>query len=122
MTRVDKFQNDKIRLLGWFEKYCYGYKNARTRDNILPFVQMPDRYFREVVSSLIHEGNVCSSHKRGYWFPPLSTNDPREIDEFKACQVERKGKALDLITDCERLIKQADDMLARTRQGQQVFA
>lgn len=115
----DKFLEDKQRVLGWMEKYCYGYKNARTRENILPFIQLKDRYFRQIASELIHEKQLCSSHTKGFWFFPLVSNDPREIEAFKQCQVERKAKALDLLTGVDGCIAWADELLAKARQGQQ---
>lgn len=118
----DKFLEDKQRVLSWMEKYANGYRNARTRENILPFVQLKDRYFRSIANELIHEKQLCSSHKRGYWFFPLVSNDPREIEAFKQCQIERKAKALDLLTGVDACIAYADELLAKAMQGQYEFS
>lgn len=118
MNISKKFNEDKVRVLSWLEKYAYGYRNARVREDILPFVKIPERTFRLIMSELIHEGNACSSNKRGYWFFPLTTNDPMEIKIFKECQIERKGKAIDLITDCDKLISRADNQLQVVMGGQ----
>lgn len=119
---TDKFEMDKIRVLEWMQKHTNGYRNARTRENILPFIQLKDRYFRQIANELIHEKQLCSSHKRGYWFFPLVTNDPREIGAFKLCQIERKAKALDLLTGVDACIAWADELLAKCNQGQKEFA
>lgn len=110
---------DKEMVLNWMTHHCLGFRNARTRENILPFVgNLTDRGLRKIMSELIHEGNVCSSHKRGYWAVPLQTTDTEEIEAMKQCYIERKSKALDLIQDCDRLIDKAEDMLLKVRQGQ----
>jgi hypothetical protein len=116
--RKDHFQDDKQKVLDWGMKYMQGFRRARTREDILPFVQMDDRRFRACASELIHEGQMCSSHKRGYWIVPLQTNDPLEIEAMKECHIERKAKAIDLITDCDKMIKRAEDILYPIRQGQ----
>ena len=89
----------------WMITNCLGFRNARTRANILPFVQLPDRYLRLIMSELIHEGHLCSSASLGYWALPLYTKDPQEIETALDAQRERKAKALDLLTDCDKMIK-----------------
>ena len=116
--KTDRFSEDKQKVLDWGMKYMAGFRNARTREDILPFIQMDDRRFRECASALIHEGNMCSSHKRGYWAVPLMSNDPAEVEAFKLCHIERKAKACDLIADCDKMIKRAEEMLYAIRQGQ----
>ena len=119
--RKERFDQDKLKVLEWFQKYAHGYKNARTRDDIIPFIQLPDRYFREIASSLIHDGHIASSCDKGYWFIPLFTKDRREVEAVIKCHIERKSKALDLIKDCDKLIQQFEDRLVVTTQGQREF-
>ena len=103
-------REDKAKVLAWMQKYCYGYKAARIRANILPFVQMEDRCFRLIMSELIHESHCASDCIRGQWFIPLVTKDPEEIEAVLQSYRERKGKALNLLTDLNR---QIDNLAAR---------
>lgn len=100
---------DKQKVLDWMHTHAFGFRNARTRADILPFLQSPeemtDRVFRLCASELIHEGHLCSSASRGYWAVPLVTKDQEEIQAVIEAQEERKGKALDLLADCDRVIK-----------------
>lgn len=102
-------QDDKQKVLDWMMQYCLGFRNARTRANILPYLQMPDRYLRLLMSELIHEGHLCSSASLGYWALPLTTKDREEIDTALYAQHERKSKALDLLIDCDKHIKFWED-------------
>ena len=115
---MDKFESDKKYLLDWFGKYCNGVRNARTRENILPYVKMEDRHFRIVVSTLIHDGHIASSSKWGYWFIPLATNDTVEIGALKYSIMERKSKALAMIEDCHRQLERIKDIELKRTQGQ----
>ena len=114
---MDKFEQDKVKVLGWMEKYANGVRCARTRKDILPFVQLPDRYFRLIVSELIDEGNVYSSASHGYWFAKLHTTDTFEIDAMKHAILERKAKALSMIEGCDKRLKE----ITALNQGQQAF-
>ena len=88
---------DKQTVLNWMMKVCLGFRQARTRANILPCLNLEDRYFRQICSELIQEGNIASSCQRGYWFIPLVTKDVEEIDAvLESCQ-ERSAKALDVL-------------------------
>jgi len=88
---------DKQMVLSWMIKVCSGFRQARTRANILPYLNLEDRYFRHICSELIHEGHIASSCQRGYWFIPLVTKDVEEIDAaLESCQ-ERSAKALDVL-------------------------
>ena len=95
---------DKKMVLRWLEINCFGYKYAKVRADILPFVQLDDRKFRAIASELIHEGNVASSSSRGYWFIPLVTSDVAEVDAIlEACQ-ERTSHALDILRGMGKII------------------
>lgn len=111
------YDADKKRVLEWMEKYCPGHKSARTRKDILPFIGLPDRYFRSIASELIHEGNLCSTASKGYWFRPLKTNDPEEIEAIKHSILERKSKALSMLEDCKAQMEELEKMT----QGQLQF-
>jgi len=89
--------DDKQTVLNWMMKVCPGFRQARTRANILPYLNLEDRYFRQICSELIHEGHIASSCQRGYWFIPIVTKDVEEIDAvLESCQ-ERSTKALDVL-------------------------
>lgn len=91
-------------------KYCWGFRKARTRANILPYLNFEDRYFRAIISKLIHEGNAASSASRGYWFPPLViTKDVAEIDALLECYAERSASALDRLRGLGKLIDTATE-------------
>ena len=110
-----RFEQDKQNILEWMTKNCHGYRNARIREGILPYVliyrtfptkETKDRHFREIMSSLIHEGHTASSNRRGYWVVPIHTRDRGEVEAVLECYYERKAKALALIADCDRLINE----------------
>lgn len=100
-------EEDKKKVLDWLTKYCLGFRNARTRANILPFLNLEDRYFRAIISELIHAGNVASSSSRGYWFVPLVIIDVAEIDALLECYAERSASALDRLRGLGKLIDSA---------------
>ena len=100
---------DKQKVLDWMNKYCLGFRNAKTRTNILPYLQMPDRYFRLLVSELKHEGHIASDCQRGYWAIPLCTKDPEEVEAALGSYQEMKSKALDLLTGLDKQIKFLED-------------
>ena len=117
--RKDTFEQDKQRVLELFMKYALGVRNARTREDILPFIQMRDRPFRYIASELIHEGHMASTASKGYWAIPLHTNDPREIEAIKHSYLERKSKALSMLEDVNR---QLDELEKRVGQKELNFA
>ena len=90
---------DRQRVLVWLQKYSPGYKNARTRENILPYMGgMSDRYWRMIVSDPKKEGLVASSSSLGYWAVPANTRDSRELAAvIDSCQ-EMRAKALAMLT------------------------
>lgn len=120
------YEEDKRMALEWMSVFCSGFRQARTRKEILPCMnfkrifdnpESKDRYFRKIVSSLIHEGHLCSHNSRGYWFKPLYTNDPEEIEAIKQSIMERKSRALSSIEGCDRQLREVEGI----RQGQQVM-
>ena len=126
--RKDTFIMDKQRVLEWLQRYAQDSVHAKKRPEILPFIQMPDRYFRLCAAELIKEGHVCSHNARGYWAKPLSlhTYGPhaarREIDAIKECYFERKSKALSTLEKIGQLLREVEDLEQRIFQGQKVFA
>ncbi|RKY32662.1 MAG: hypothetical protein DRP74_02160 [Candidatus Omnitrophota bacterium] len=129
MDRVNP--QDKQEVLDWFEKYCNGFRNAKTRENILPFIfiyrtfksyEAKDRYFRRIASELIHEGHLCSHNSKGYWFIPLVTNDREEIAALKESILEREAKARSMIRDCSKQLKRVEDLEKVINQGQMEMA
>lgn len=108
---MDKVKpGDKERVLLWLQKYAHGYRNARTRDKILPYMgSMSDRYWRLCVSELIHAGQIFSSASRGYWFLPEVTTDAEEVAVALESLQERQSKALDMLTGLNRQIDTLED-------------
>lgn len=111
---------DKQRVLDWMVKNCAGFRNARTRANILPFMgSMTDRYWRAIISELKHDGHIASVCSRGYWAIPLATGEKEEVEAALESYQEMRSKALDLLTDTDRHIKHWQDRkLALTQQGE----
>jgi len=93
---------DKQRVLNWLEKYCFGFREARFKNNILPFLNINERVFRAIVSDLKHEGNVAATSQRGYWFIPLTTDDPAEVDAALESFREMESRALDMLTGIKK--------------------
>lgn len=119
MAKVNEL--DKKKVLDWLQKHCSGFRNARTRANILPFMQMPDRYWREIVSLLKHEGNIASTCFRGYWAIPLVTKDKEEVEAALESYQEMRSKALDMLTDTDKHIKHWQDRKLALTQQQEFF-
>src|SRR3990167_2903474 len=99
---------DKLKVLNWLQKYAFGFRNARTRAKILPFVgngNMPDRHFRLILAELKKEGSAASTCTRGIWAVPPVITDSEEIEAvLESCQ-EMKSKALDMLTGLNRQIE-----------------
>ena len=99
------FEADKARVLGWFEKYCRGYKNARKKQDILPYVDLEERYFRQIVHDLKKEGHIYSTSSRGYWWALLATNNHAEIVAMKESLKEEKSRAMSLLEGIDKKMK-----------------
>ena len=93
-------------VLGWMEKHAHGAKSARKRGEILPHLQhqISERTFRSIVTTLKHEGHLASHPEKGYWFVPLHTNDPYEIEWAKRSWLDMRSRAMDMLKDCDRHI------------------
>jgi len=102
-------ENDKDKVLSWLMKYASGFRNARTRQDVLPYVGFEDRYYRAICSQLKHEGHVASTCSRGTWAIPLCTKDPAEVEAALESYIEMKSKALDMLTGLDRQIKSLED-------------
>ena len=99
---------DKLKVLNWLQKYAFGFRNARTRANILPFMgngNMPDRHFRLILAELKKEGSAASTCTRGIWAVPPVTTDAEEIEAVLESCLEMKTKALDMLTGLNRQIE-----------------
>ena len=126
-THKNTFDQDKQKVLEWLQKNAPDSVHARKRPDILPFIQMPDRYYRLCAAELIKEGHICSHNSRGYWAKPLSlhTYGPnaarREIDAIKECYAERKAKALSTLDHISALYREMEELEQRIFQGQKVF-
>lgn len=116
MTKVS--EGDRLRILEWMLTHCFGFRNARTRANILPYMgAITDRNWREVISRLKHDGFLASTCSRGYWAIPLDTKDPAEVEAVLESYQEMRSKALDLLTGTDKHIKHwQDKKLALTQQ------
>jgi hypothetical protein len=115
-------EQDKSVVLDWMRRFCYGFKNARTRKDILPYLNLPDRYFRRIASILKHEGHLASTSDKGYWFIPIETKDPEEINAALQSCLEMKARAMDIVADCDKHIKRWEDKKRIATQGQMAFA
>ncbi len=85
--KKQQYERDKNTILEWFNKYAFGYKNVKPREQVLPFIlshknpmKSRDRYFREITSELIHEGHLASLSGKGTWAVPHTTNNSLEIE------------------------------------------
>lgn len=56
--------------------YCCGYKNARPRQEIVEFLRMPDRQFRDICAEI---PEIITSVHSGYWILPLVDATGEEI-------------------------------------------
>ncbi len=127
-TKNPIYDKDKATVLSWLQHHCYGYKNAVTRDKILPNMQFlkefekpehKDRYFRKIFSHFKHQGHTASTNSRGYWFIPVVTTDKREIEAALESVSEMKSKALNMLQDSTKLENKFQDKLVVITQGQQ---
>lgn len=111
---MGQYEKDKKYLLEWLEKYCHGYVNARTKEEILPLLlgKWNERYFRRVTSDLKKENHVSSTSDKGYWFNPLVTKDREEIKAEMQSAMEMKSRALSIIEGADRRIKSCQDRLS----------
>lgn len=114
---MNVYAGDKAKVLNWLEKHAWGYKNALTRKDILPFIGMPDRRFRLAASALIKDNQVASSSSYGYFFIPLCCGDPETIAAVKHCRAERNSRAVSMFKSNTRQEREDD---ARC-QGQMVL-
>ena len=96
MPRVELNHDDKIkleRLEDWMMKYACGFRNAKTKDNILPFVGLEERIFRQLAS---FSDLIFSSSERGYWIRPLVDISGEEMREAKESLAEERRRAINL--------------------------
>lgn len=121
MTNVN--YHDKAKVLAWMQKYCQGFRNARVRANILPFMQgFSDRHWRACVSELKHEGHLASTSSRGYWAIPPATRDKEEVEAALESCKETKSKALDMLTGVNKLIEALQDKKSVLTRQVEMFA
>lgn len=109
---------DKKKIFDWMYKYCYGFKNAKSLDEIMlafkPF-GFNERYFRRIYSELKKEGALCStSNPKGpRWAPKLHTvglspeEKAEELNAYKISLLDSRSRAMCLL---EGLQKQIDSI------------
>ena len=109
----NEFEQDKDYLLKWMEKHANGFRNARTKNDILPHLlgSWDSRYFQRVVSELKHDNHISSTRNRGYWFNPLFSNDREEIQAQLHSAQEMKSRALTILEGAEKTIRACQDKL-----------
>ena len=108
---------DKTKVLNWLQKHALGHNNARKREDIIPFIGLSDRYFREIFSFLRHERKVSASSIIGYWAIPDKLDENEIAMILKSCN-ENYSRALDLITGCKEDIKYWEDKKLMVNGGQ----
>jgi len=104
-------------LLHWMEKNCNGYRNAKTKEQILTQIPIAvnERKFRELMSELKHEGHIASNSRSGYWFIPLYSNDNEEVAAVLDSWYEMRSRALNMLTDTDRVISELRQKLSAKR-------
>ena len=102
------------------ETYCNGYKEAKTKDWILGVVnsnispeKLSERVLRHILSELRREGHVAShnSNPKGYWFIPLHTTDPEEVEAVLRSLKEKRAKALSMLEGINKEIQKQEEKL-----------
>jgi hypothetical protein len=101
-------------------KHCEGHRRAMKRKDILDHlpIEIKDRTFRRIISELKHENEIASHHSKGYWAIPLYTTDRSEVEWVKRSWSDMHSKALNMLRDCERQIRELD---ARLQARQDLF-
>jgi len=108
------WERDKAYLLGWMEKNCCGFANARVKDHIMPYLlgKWNERHFREIMSDLKKENHISSTSSLGYWFNPLQTKDPDEIKAEMQSAQEMKSRAMSIIEGADKRIRSCAERLS----------
>ena len=102
-------------VLNWMAKHCYGHAKAMKRADILAFlpISLSDRTLRSYLSELKHENHIASHPEKGYWFIPLHTNSAEEVYWVKRSWEDMRSKALSMLEDCSRNIKELSNRQAQ---------
>ncbi len=106
-------------VLDFMEKNCHGYNNAKTLDDIMALLNLdhnldlPERSLREILSKLRKQTHVasCVTNPKGYWFIPLKTNDPDEMEAVRRSLWDKKKRAINLIKDVDNQLKMWEDKI-----------
>ena len=95
-------EKDKVYILTWMRTHCSGYAHAMTKENILRFIMMHERKLRAILSSLKHDGVICSTSSLGYWYFDIETATHDEIEKAKHSWLEMKSRAMNMLKDCDK--------------------
>jgi hypothetical protein len=68
--------------------------------------------------TLDYATEIASHHSKGYWAIPLYTTDRSEVEWVKRSWSDMHSKALNMLRDCERQIRELD---ARLQARQDLF-
>jgi len=114
MNMQTQFEKDQEYLMKWMEKNANGFRNARTKKDILPHLlgDWNSRYFERVISALKHNNHVSSTSDKGYWFNPLWSNDYDEVKAQLQSAEEAKRRALTIIEGADKVIRTCKDKMA----------
>lgn len=124
--------DDKMKVLRWMSEHCYGARKAKIFRDIYPAIlddlqlsikDRDGRGLRQILSDLRHEGLIAShnSDPKGYWFIPLHTNDPYEIEAVIRSLSEKKSKSLSMLKDIDGQLSYYEEKLLTSKGEQQEF-
>lgn len=95
---------------------AYGYKNAQTRKQICYALQMPDRKFRKIAQELKLTNDIASLSSIGYFFIPLYTTDPKEVEAVKHSIAEDYSRAYTQLKEAHTRIKRFNERFGKSKQ------
>jgi len=124
-THADRRLYYKDIVLSFMEQACHGYRNALTKEEILTRLNttknltLSERGLRSFMSDLRKEGHVAShtSNPKGYWFIPINTNDPLEIEAVMRSLLDKKARVADMASGIDRELTKYEGRLRVVKDG-----
>ena len=105
----------KHTILNYMRLHCSGVRNSKPRREICEALHMEDRAFRRICEELKKEGNIATNATDGYYFVPLVSNDPIEIEALKHSSNDKRSRAYKMLDEAraleERLVKMTSGQL-----------
>jgi len=119
-------EKQKETIIEWLKQYCYGHKNAKHLRVIITCLNINERVFRSITSELKHDKFVASTTDLGYWWimDPLigdSEETRGEIEAVKRSWLDYKSRAMSMLTDCDKALKEWEDKARVATQGQMLL-